>query len=354
MLLRLYYIYEKSPKKCRELEDVVGELQKCVEFDTGGVRPVRSSGSRWITHKLSAMKRVISKFGVYTHHLTTLSQDSSTKPADRAKLRGYLSKWVDAKYLLGCDFFVDLLLPCSVFSKVLQEDDLDVLSAFTSLLRTAKELDRLSSKGLDHWPNYTATLKKLTVTDDGETTFQLTQLTNVTGAKEHYTSNCEQYCSSVTSCLKSRLEWSDLQIVRDVIYILETQGWQKIVDEESVSSTSTEPIQRLGERFRIPLENVGVEVEKLSDEFNEMVLHATQFYSLSTMGYRAVWWRLFHAPNAEEWFNCLTLARLLLMLPVSNGKLERVFSTLKVLKVDKRSLLGNDTLNDLMVLNTFL
>ena len=26
MLLRLYYIYEKSPKKCRELEEIVTEL----------------------------------------------------------------------------------------------------------------------------------------------------------------------------------------------------------------------------------------------------------------------------------------------------------------------------------------
>lgn len=88
------------------------------------------------------------------------------------------------------------------------------------------------------------------------------------------------------------------------------------------------------------------------DEFNEIVLRATQFYSLPTMGYLAVWWRLFHAPNIEERFNCLTLVRLLLMLPVSNGKLERVFSTLKVLKVDKRSLLGNGTLNELLVMNT--
>lgn len=78
---------------------------------------------------------------------------------------------------------------------MLQEDDLDVLGAFTNLLRTTKELDRLSSKGLDHWPTYTATLKKLTVTDDGETTFQLTPLTHVTGAKEHYSSHCERYCS---------------------------------------------------------------------------------------------------------------------------------------------------------------
>ena len=56
MLLRLYYIYEKSPKKCRELEDVIIELKKCIEFDDEGTRPVRASGSRWVTHKLSAMK----------------------------------------------------------------------------------------------------------------------------------------------------------------------------------------------------------------------------------------------------------------------------------------------------------
>ena len=56
MLLRLYYIYEKFPKKCRELDDVVLELKKFIEFDDAGVRPVRASGPRWITHKLSAMK----------------------------------------------------------------------------------------------------------------------------------------------------------------------------------------------------------------------------------------------------------------------------------------------------------
>lgn len=71
MLLRLYYIYEKSLKKCRELDDVVSELKQCVEFESGGIQPVRASGSRWVTHKLSAMKRVVSKFGEYTHCIIT-------------------------------------------------------------------------------------------------------------------------------------------------------------------------------------------------------------------------------------------------------------------------------------------
>ena len=48
----------------------------------------------------------------------------------------------------------------------------------------------------------------------------------------------------------------------------------------------------------------------------------------------------------------MTLIQLLFSLPVSNGKLERVFSTLKNIKVDKRSSLGNETLDDLLTINT--
>ena len=73
MLTRLYYLYEKSPKKCRELESVITDLEQCFEFDDDGVRPVRASGSRWISHKLNAMKRVVSKYGAYTAHLSVLS-----------------------------------------------------------------------------------------------------------------------------------------------------------------------------------------------------------------------------------------------------------------------------------------
>ena len=36
MITRLYYIYEKSPKKCRELEEVISDLQQCVVFDDAG------------------------------------------------------------------------------------------------------------------------------------------------------------------------------------------------------------------------------------------------------------------------------------------------------------------------------
>ena len=115
--------------------------------------------------------------------------------------------------------------------------------------------------------------------------YQLQALTHLDRAKAHHTSHVKEYCSSITSCLKSRLAWSDLELVRDVIFCFETQGWQKLLDEQSASEDqdsdpldSLELIVRLGERFRVPLENAGVVIGKLTEEFLEMVLHATQLF----------------------------------------------------------------------------
>ena len=141
MPLKLYYLYEKPPKKCRELEEVVSDLKECICIDEAGIKPVRASGSRWVSHKLNAMRRVLSKYGAYTGHLLALSEDHSLKSTDRAKFRGYCSQWLQAKYLLGCAVFVDVLTPCAVFSKVMQSDELDILAALTSLLQTVKETE---------------------------------------------------------------------------------------------------------------------------------------------------------------------------------------------------------------------
>uniref|UniRef100_A0A1X7VHZ3 Uncharacterized protein n=1 Tax=Amphimedon queenslandica TaxID=400682 RepID=A0A1X7VHZ3_AMPQE len=66
------------------------------------------------------------------------------------------------------------------------------------------------------------------------------------------------------------------------------------------------------------------------------------------MDYRCVGRRLYYSPNTTEWSNVLQLAHLLFTLPVSNWKLQRIFSTLKLIKVD-RSSLGNSVLDDLLV-----
>jgi len=44
MLLRLYYIYERSLKKCCELKDIVTDLQQFLTFTDDGIKPVVQGG----------------------------------------------------------------------------------------------------------------------------------------------------------------------------------------------------------------------------------------------------------------------------------------------------------------------
>ena len=119
VLLRLYYLYEKSPKKSRELVNIVADLQETFGLPKGGDLPIRSQGSRWITHRRNALQRIIDRFGAYINHLITLAEDSSMKAEDRARMKGYISKWSHTKILVGCSLYIDVLQPASLLSRAL-------------------------------------------------------------------------------------------------------------------------------------------------------------------------------------------------------------------------------------------
>ena len=152
MLLCLYYLYSKSPKKLRELSDVVSDLGEVFELPMGGDAPIRSQGSRWISHKRQALQRVIDRYGAYISHLTALSVDSSVNNADKAKLKGYLSKWQQGKMLVGCAMYVDALKPPSLLSKALQEDSVDIVLCLQNILHAKKSLRNLSDVDPLEWP----------------------------------------------------------------------------------------------------------------------------------------------------------------------------------------------------------
>ena len=346
MLVNLYLLYSKSPKKCRQLEEVISDLKECLDLVDGGLKPIRASGSRWICHKWNAMKRVIAKFGAYTNHLAAMSEDRSFKPADRAKILGYYRQWTNAKYILGCAIFIDLLTPCVVLSKAMQSDQLDMLAALTALLRSVKEVEKLESTPLHQWPTYAATIKKCSQ-DGGNTVYQAQEFKHFDTAKDYFENHYTEYCSKITDSIKLRLSWSDLQCLRDIMFVLASQGWQKALDEND----TLEAVDRLVERFTLPLQAAGVQLEEIHAEFYAVLQYACQYISLSILDYQAVWWRLFHAPVAVEWTNILTLVELLFSLPVSNGKVERVFSQVNVIKSNKRTLLSNNTLDDLLRLS---
>ena len=232
MLLRLYLLYENSPKKCRELEDICSEVSQCLSLDSedGGTKPIRASGLCWVTHKWNAMKRILSKYGAYTSHFATLSEDPLVRTANRAKLKGHYNKWVDAKYL-------------------------------SSLFKSIKEIDKLSSTPITQWLTYASTISKCS-TNDTNTVYQTQNLKCYDEAKSYFTNYSSAYCSKISDCVKSWLAWTDLELLRD-IFVPASQGWHKIVDNDE----DLEAINRLAEHFKISLEKANTMMDEIHTEF---------------------------------------------------------------------------------------
>ena len=62
----LYCIYQNSGKRLRELRSLHELLKDVYSFENGEVKPSKSTETRWIDHKLRAMKAFIDKRGLYT------------------------------------------------------------------------------------------------------------------------------------------------------------------------------------------------------------------------------------------------------------------------------------------------
>ena len=72
---------------------------------------------------------------------------------------------------------------------------------------------------------------KKVIEENGKFSFQCQVLKSFSEAKCYFENHYQDYCDKVTNCIKSRLSWSDLTTIRDIIFILATNGWQKTIEE---------------------------------------------------------------------------------------------------------------------------
>ena len=131
-LMHLFYLYKKSSNKHRELKNLYELLQSQLEMFSAGVRPLKSSGTRWIDHKTGAMGRLTEKFGLYTQHLqNAIATSRSAK--DKSTLVGKFKKLIDAKVLLRSALFKDILADAKVFSLLTQKHSIDIIKIVDSV-----------------------------------------------------------------------------------------------------------------------------------------------------------------------------------------------------------------------------
>ena len=160
---------------------------------TRGNRPLHACGTRFVSHKVSAISRFVERYGAYINHLIALSEDSSVKSVDKQKLKGYVCKWRDGKILLGCAMVHDLLKPAAILCKTLQYNDVSVVDAIEALLKTNKPIEKLKALNFDELPTMKKVALRIKHEDHARNQFYThmhartharTQLTNLFGSHD--------------------------------------------------------------------------------------------------------------------------------------------------------------------------
>ena len=160
-------------------------------------------------------------------------------------------------------FFHDLLRPCTTLSKVLQDQDLSVEDAIEPVMKTTRNVEQLQSTSLDEFPMVKKVMSQVRSTSDGMT-YQGTRILHYDEGFAFLTAKKDEFFGLVSACLKNCVKSHHSELLKDILTLLATQGWEK-----STTDFADAALRHLSDRFAIPLDKAGVDLSMLQEEWNE-------------------------------------------------------------------------------------
>ena len=175
--------------------------------------------------------------------------------------------------------YMDILQSPSILSLTLQDDDIDVALGIKSLLKSHSTLKKLSMQDPLQWSSTASLISKFSNDSSGGKMYQGITLQRY---NEATVTTCKhQVLSDLTNLddkMSSRLEWSDLKVLRSILLIIDTQNWQMHSESEDGDDPKLCEIQEavitITEMFRMPLEAQGADLSGILDETEDAVLFA--------------------------------------------------------------------------------
>ena len=176
LLMKLYYLYRKSPKRYRELKEQSEGYEKTI------TKPTKAHGTRWIDHKYRAMERVLDNYRPYIAHLESLCHTNS-QSLKRAELVGQAKKWTDATYPMYMAMYLDILSPICRISIAMQSDFHDPVKVVKrikefrwTMVKLVLVLDEALDKEGSALTHFTKLMKQIKVKENRKHEYQGVQL----------------------------------------------------------------------------------------------------------------------------------------------------------------------------------
>ena len=218
MLTNLYYVYENSPKRLRELKTLADILEEAVR------KPEKAHGTRWLQHKSRAVRSLLLGYPVICAHLESMaSEESSVKAADKARFKGYLTKLTSFKFVLHMLFFEALLNPLAGLSCHLQGSSADLPFALAKLKSFRSRIQTFKA---DDPENPTELSKFVAATEEEDSPhFRSVKLCRVQlNTLTAFNSSRVKYVGAICGCIDGRFDDLEKDVFK-AVHLLDTKLW---------------------------------------------------------------------------------------------------------------------------------
>ena len=227
MLMKFYYLYQKSPKGLWELKCIAEAWEK------SELKPSKSYGTCWIDHKLTSVNIMPENYGAYISHIESLSQTDS-QALKRAELKGYLLKWKDASIPISLAIYLDVLSPLKWLSLGFQQDLHDPVKAVCHIQDfnlTMVKLKLLVDESLENPYSIMTNLKRLfqdIKKKDDSYFYQGIKFVRYEAAKQSVSNHYEFTIASITDSIQNHFEeLSSLPLFKNLVSLLDVSSWPK-------------------------------------------------------------------------------------------------------------------------------
>ena len=338
-ITKLYYLYQKSPKRLRCLRELTEANEKTIP------KPTKAGGTRWLDFKYNAIKNVLENYGIYLQHIEDLANNDS-QPKKREELKGHLKKWKEASVFIHMAIYLDVLLPLRRLSLSLQpefHDPVKQIKRVQEFTWTMSKLKILIETSLGEGSEVITYYKKLlkdvkSVKESFE--YQNIVLHNYAASSHNVEDRYNEIIINVSESMGSRFE--DLRtspVFSHLPSILDLSAWPL---KDGINFFGETAINDLSDCFEDLLKKNGCDVDALNPEWMTLKTHMIPLIKNNQKEhYIDIWQRVMKSESiVNDCSNILHIIEILLCTPFSNAKLERMFSRMARVKTDYRNRLG--------------
>uniref|UniRef100_UPI00358ED6B1 uncharacterized protein n=1 Tax=Myxine glutinosa TaxID=7769 RepID=UPI00358ED6B1 len=339
---QLFYLFKRSAKKWKNMEQLTDIIDEHV------LKPTKACGTRWIGHRLLAVKALDRDYKTLRMLFDDLGsgEREDTTATVSATMKGRIKDLKTHKFALYLAVYQDLLQELSVLSNRFQAEDIPITSVRASVEVAALALKAQLETPGTHVQKFEREVQEANTdsdTEDGDNQTKRLKYRDlelygprVPSVEEFQAGPLKTVVDKVIDCLDKRFNEFYENEVLIAFEVFDPSNMPK--GKDTLAAYGNAKVTYLSNHFQQIIERNGCDPSQIQREWLSLKLDISRNHGEESNFLRL--WKTILTEKGHKYPNILHLVQICLVCPVATSHVERQFSAVKRILGDWRLKLG--------------